>query len=399
MAQYYTDFEEYTAGETPSDWTPKLDATANWLIYEDATFGKCLRNTSTASGRKLITWDAVPDTADVEVYFEFFAPVGSLVVSTFGAARVDPSKNAAAASAHFYRFGFDEETIDAGDALFDKGLDGTFTSVTSAEKDLGFAGATVFACRASFVGTAVKVRCWDTASAEPSTWDIETTDSSISAAGAVGLFRFSTFNPGNYRYNAFGVGTGGDPAPTSASATTPVSFSGTVPTQNLTQDSAMSALDLSTYFSGTETPFTYAVQTGTLPAGLSLNSSTGVISGTPTATGTSSIVVRATDDATDTADTNSFDIVVAAASVPTVTVTDVLKNNTGTVRASETGIVASVLNATTLASVHEATGLTTDASGNLDAIADNAITTGNSYYVAIKTSTGGIGIAGPYTAT
>lgn len=491
MAQYYTDFEEYTAGETPSDWTPKLDATANWLIYEDVTFGKCLRNTSTASGRKLITWDAVPDTADVEVYFEFFAPVGTLVVATYGAARVDPSKNTSAANAEFYRFGFDEETLNAGDTFFDKYLSGTFTSVTSAERDLGVTGATVFACRASFVGTAVKVRCWDTAGAEPSTWDIETTDSSISAAGAVGLFRFSTFNAGNYRYNAFGVGTGGDPAPTSAPASTAVSFTGTVPTQNLTQDSAMSALDLSTYFSGTETPFSYAVQTGTLPAGLSLNSSTGVISGTPTATGTASIVVRATDQTPDTADTNSFDIVVASAAtaisftgtvptqnltedvamtsldltsyfsgsetpftyaiqsgtlptglslssgvisgtptqvgtfpivvrgtddatntadtnsfnivvasaVATVTVTDPLKNNTGTLWASETGIKASVLNATTLESVYEVTGLTTNGSGVLEAISNAALNAGDSYHVAIKLSDGSVGVTGPITAT
>lgn len=179
---------------------------------------------------------------------------------------------------------------------------------------------------------------------------------------------------------------------------TAISFSGTVPTQNLTQDSAMSSLDLSTYFSGTETPFSYAVQTGTLPAGLSLNASTGVISGTPTAAGTASIVVRATDDATDTADTNSFDIVVASA-VATVTVTDPLKNNTGTVLASETGVKAAVLDATTLESVYEVTGLTTNGSGVLEAISNAALTASTSYHVAIKLSDGSVGITGPITAT
>jgi hypothetical protein len=45
----------------------------------------------------------------------------------------------------------------------------------------------------------------------------------------------------------------------------------------------------------TATPFTYTVQSGTLPAGLTLNSSSGLISGTPTSTSTSIFTLRATD--------------------------------------------------------------------------------------------------------
>jgi hypothetical protein len=47
-------------------------------------------------------------------------------------------------------------------------------------------------------------------------------------------------------------------------------------------------------------PYTFAVTSGSLPASLSLNSSTGVISGTPTATGTSSFTITATDSASAT---------------------------------------------------------------------------------------------------
>ncbi|HXY23768.1 MAG TPA: FG-GAP-like repeat-containing protein [Candidatus Acidoferrum sp.] len=43
---------------------------------------------------------------------------------------------------------------------------------------------------------------------------------------------------------------------------------------------------------------TWSIATGTLPAGLALNASTGAITGTPTAAGTSSITVTATDSAT-----------------------------------------------------------------------------------------------------
>ena len=54
---------------------------------------------------------------------------------------------------------------------------------------------------------------------------------------------------------------------------------------------------------------------GALPAGLSLASSTGVISGTPTTAGTVSFTVQVTDAANNTA-TKALSIAVAAAAQP-----------------------------------------------------------------------------------
>ncbi|WP_409286037.1 putative Ig domain-containing protein, partial [Pseudomonas protegens] len=47
--------------------------------------------------------------------------------------------------------------------------------------------------------------------------------------------------------------------------------------------------------SGGATPYTYAITAGSLPTGLSLNTSSGVISGTPSGTGTFNLTVTATD--------------------------------------------------------------------------------------------------------
>ena len=47
--------------------------------------------------------------------------------------------------------------------------------------------------------------------------------------------------------------------------------------------------------SGGTPPYTWSISVGTLPAGLSLNASTGAITGTPTATGTSNFTVKVTD--------------------------------------------------------------------------------------------------------
>ncbi len=46
---------------------------------------------------------------------------------------------------------------------------------------------------------------------------------------------------------------------------------------------------------GGQSPYTWSISTGSLPAGLSLNASTGAITGTPTTTGTSNFTVQVTD--------------------------------------------------------------------------------------------------------
>lgn len=109
-----------------------------------------------------------------------------------------------------------------------------------------------------------------------------------------------------------------------------VSFSGTVGNQTATAGTAFN-LNLSSFFAGSLTPFTYSLVAGDLTGtGLSLNTSTGVISGTPTASATlTGLQVRATDTDSNTAQTNTFSITVSAApqvpqgtfTVGTITVT------------------------------------------------------------------------------
>ena len=278
-------------------------------------------------------------------------------------------------------------------------------------------------------------------------------------------------------------------------ASTPISFSGTVPTFGGTIGTAFSQA-LASYFAGSATPYTYSVLSGTLPAGITLNASTGVLSGTPSAAVVASgIVIRATDSSAATANTNAFTINISAANsaptfsgpnigaqsgtvaVPlsatnvaakysdpgdtltysavgtwpagvtvssagsisgtptaagtyaslkvratdtggatvdsdtftftiaaapppsTVTLTEPLKNNTGSVLSNQSGVRVSVLQASNLSRVFEVTGLTTDGSGLLQAITGAGIVTGTSYHVAIKLADGSVGISGPVTAS
>ena len=106
-----------------------------------------------------------------------------------------------------------------------------------------------------------------------------------------------------------------------AAGTTPVAFTGTVPAQTGTVSTASTDLALALYFSGTQTPFAYTVFSGALPGGLSLNSSTGAITGTPTTAGSYSAVIRATDASSNTANTGTISWTIAAGLATTFTFT------------------------------------------------------------------------------
>jgi CHRD domain-containing protein/putative Ig domain-containing protein len=89
-----------------------------------------------------------------------------------------------------------------------------------------------------------------------------------------------------------------------------------VSTTSLANGSIGTAYSQSLVATGGTSPYTWAVTIGTLPAGLTL-STAGVISGTPTAAGTSSFTVRVTDSAAATA-TMALSINITAAAPATV---------------------------------------------------------------------------------
>lgn len=108
---------------------------------------------------------------------------------------------------------------------------------------------------------------------------------------------------------------------------------------------------------------------------------------------TESFQVRAFDAAGNRSTALSVSVTLNATPVAgAVTVTAPLKNNAGTVRASESGVGVALLQATDFTY-----GLTTDASGMLEAV--TGATPGEAYYVVIRTADGGVGITGPITAS
>jgi large repetitive protein len=91
-----------------------------------------------------------------------------------------------------------------------------------------------------------------------------------------------------------------------------------ITTTTLPSGAVSSAYSQALAATGGTTPYTWAVATGTLPAGMTLNTA-GVLSGTPTAAGTSSFTVRVTDAASRTATQALSLVVTPALSITTTT--------------------------------------------------------------------------------
>ena len=88
----------------------------------------------------------------------------------------------------------------------------------------------------------------------------------------------------------------------------------TITTNSLPNGTVGTTYNQTLHASGGTAPYTWAITVGSLPAGLSLNTSTGVISGTPTTAQTSSFTVRVTDAAAKT-DTKALAITIDPAGI------------------------------------------------------------------------------------
>jgi uncharacterized protein YjdB len=151
----------------------------------------------------------------------------------------------------------------------------------------------------------------------------------VAATNGVATFtglRISGSGPNSLRFTATGL-----TAATSNAFTvvTPLATTQAVASKTGTVNTAITAFTPVTASGGT-TPYTYALTGGTLPAGMSFNTTTGQVSGTPTATlATTTFTVTVTDAATATS-SKTFQLTVNAATPPLST-TQAVASKTGTV--------------------------------------------------------------------
>ena len=155
--------------------------------------------------------------------------------------------------------------------------------------------------------TYVWERCTTSAATSCTTISSATADTYTTTSADVGFY---------IRYKATGTNTGGTAVGTSATTDkitdNPVL---SAPTSGLSGTTG-TAFSLALTVTGGAEPFTFGISTGTLPAGLTLDSATGTISGTPTTAGSSAITVLVTDaKGKDASTTFTIAIAVAASNV------------------------------------------------------------------------------------
>lgn len=193
------------------------------------------------------------------------------------------------------------------------------------------------------------------------------------------------------------AGTASKPfALTIAAAGAPLSIVTTSPlpagTVNTTYSTTLTA-------SGGTSPYSWAVTAGTLPAGLTL-STAGVLSGTPTAAGTSDFTITVTDSATPTAHTaaTSFSLTVAAAAALAVTTSSLPVEVLGSAYSQQLTASGGVGTLTwTIASGALPPGLTLSAAG---VISGTPTTAGAGTFTAgVADSTGPTATSGSLTIT
>lgn len=189
MAQYSTNFSGYSPGSPPGDWTARWD-TSNVTRTVTANAigdgGNILRSTSTADARRMFSWDAVDadaNRANVEVLARVRT---SSVTSSDDGVRVHIRSSGAlgAETSYFIRLPISSGTNWA----LNKYVGGVSTGIGSVVS-YNFVENTLYNIRFRVNSTTLRARVWRDGEEEPSTWQVDTTDASIAAAGWVGVGR------------------------------------------------------------------------------------------------------------------------------------------------------------------------------------------------------------------
>lgn len=178
MTLFKTDFSEYATGSQPSDWTEQWNTgngSASVTEVSDSIGGKVLALSKTNTSRYALSWNDVGTPADAEVLV-----------------RLRRTSNVDQLCRIFIRGGGGVGTENGYGIIYDtvvsgwkvhKYVAGAYTLLNIISKS---AALEYWWIRMRIQGTSLKVKVWKDTYNEPSAWDYEATDSSLSS-GWVGV--------------------------------------------------------------------------------------------------------------------------------------------------------------------------------------------------------------------
>ena len=211
-------------------------------------------------------------------------PAGLSLASTTGLISGTPTATGA--------FGFTVTVTDAGSPAQTKSV---AFSLIVAPATLAI---TTSSLASGTQGTSYSNAVSATGGTTPYAWSISSgaLPAGLSLASSTGLISGTPTAAGTFSFTAT-VADAGSPAQVKSVNLSIAVAAGAlaITTSSLPSGSQSTAYSNSLSASGGTTPYTWSVTSGSLPAGLSLSSSTGLISGTPTATGTFSFTATVTD--------------------------------------------------------------------------------------------------------
>ncbi|MCU0939876.1 MAG: hypothetical protein MUC86_12210 [Burkholderiaceae bacterium] len=238
MATYFRDFAD---ADGISDFTEVPITSTHTDPAWSIVSSNQVQATSASAHNEALCWDDIDgdaDRDDVEILSQCYVDSNTasqryycLRTSTSGSSRTGYAVRFRTSSFDVYRF-----------------IGSTFTQIATAS--ISVSSGTWCWVRFRANGTTIRARYWEDGGSEGGTWNCDTTDSTYSTAGHVGLLKGANTNTQLWR--KFGVGTNGDTAPSSGgggSAALECNISGTA-----TVSAALTtAIQCSASISGTAT--------------------------------------------------------------------------------------------------------------------------------------------------
>jgi hypothetical protein len=215
MSLYSQDFSEYTTGNSPSDWTDRWDT--DWTYTAESEAGSSYGaqvlklNPGTTNAKRLLSWDDIDadaNRADSEVLVRFIESAS--YTDTYMLAAILRGSGAGGSESCYACYVYSQGIkVDKYVNGVTTTLDTVSNIVISKLASINWSGQYNW-IRFRANGTSIQARVWTEKEQEPDIWQIDVTDSAVSAAGWCGVGVFKNLLTYYFNVDYFAVGTNGD---------------------------------------------------------------------------------------------------------------------------------------------------------------------------------------------